>query len=145
MIVRALNVLNDWTYGKGKNNYLKNSKAVAQNIQTRLSSFLGDCYFNIGFGIDWFNLLGSKNLLGLKLAIASTILNTRGVTGIVELSIELDQNRRLSIRYSVNTVYTGITRPNGEVIAPVTGNFLLTENGDILTTESGDPLVTETT
>lgn len=103
MRVRALDVNGDWTFGKGQNDYLTGIPALAQNIKTRLSSFLNDCFFNLNFGIDWFNLLGSKNETGLNLAIASMLLNTQNVSGILELSINVDNNRVITIQYAVQT------------------------------------------
>ena len=105
MIERTVDTLGDWVFGKGKSDYKQSNDAVAQLIQTRLKSFLGDCFFSLGSGIDWFNLLGSKRLLELKLAISATILNTPDVTGMIELSTNLDNNRRMTIQYSVNTLY----------------------------------------
>lgn len=102
---RALDVSGDWTFGKSRSDYKTNQDAVAQLIKTRLNSFLGDCFFSLGDGIDWFNLLGSKKLVELRLSISATILNTQDVTGIVELFTNLDNNRRMTIQYSVTTVY----------------------------------------
>lgn len=107
MRVRAVDYADkDWTFGKGKNNYRRDNDAVAQNIYTRLNCFLGDCFFDVGAGIDWFNRLGGKDLLALKLDIASTILNTAEVTGILQLDISLDVNRLLTISYLVRTSYS---------------------------------------
>lgn len=103
MRVRALDVDNDWTFGKGQNDYKTGLQAIAQSIQTKLSSFLGDCFFNTGVGIDWFNLLGSKNITGLQLSIAATILNTENVTGILELSVNVDDARVVTVKYNVQT------------------------------------------
>lgn len=109
MIVRALDGNGDWTFGKGKNNYLSGKAATAQNIQTRLSSFLGDCFFDINAGIDWFTFLGSKDALGLKLAINATILNTQDVTGIQEVLAEIDPDTRaFTVQYQVQTVYGNV-------------------------------------
>jgi hypothetical protein len=105
MIVRSIDGNNDWLFGKGKNDYKKDRSAIAQNIKTRLQSFLGDCFFALSDGIDWFNLLGSKNVLELRLAISSVILNTQGVTEIVSVNvIENNSSRTLSVQYEVNTV-----------------------------------------
>lgn len=52
MIVRALDINGDWTFGQGKGNYLTNQAAIAQNVQTRLLSFLGDCFFDPTAGIN---------------------------------------------------------------------------------------------
>lgn len=106
MIVRALDGNGDWTFGAGKNNYKKNNDAIAQNVTTRLRSFLGDCFFDLEAGIDWWTLLGSKNLTGLSLAQRLTILNTAGITSLIELSTNLDENRKLTTSYSSRTVYS---------------------------------------
>lgn len=105
MIVRRITNENDWTFGKGKNNYLTDSSAVAQNVKTRLQSFLGDCFFSLQSGIDWFNLLGSKEQVKLRLAISTTILNTDNVTKLNELTVDVSEDRKISISYSISTIY----------------------------------------
>ncbi len=105
MIVRALDEKHDWTFGKGRNNYLKNLTALMQNIDTRLKQFLGDCFFDVGDGIDWPTILGSKDQLGAQLIIQARILNTEGVTGISQLSLYLSAARELRVAYQVNTIY----------------------------------------
>lgn len=142
MIVRALDAEHDWTFGKGKNNYLSRSDAIAQDLECRLLSFLGDCFFDITAGIDWFGLLGNRNRRALELNIASVILNTAGVTALVQLSTSVDPDTRvLNISYVVNTIYTGIVSV-ADTIATST-NFILTQDGIILTTEDGNPIATE--
>jgi hypothetical protein len=106
MIIRALDVNHDWTFGQGKLNYITQTNAVVQDIDTRLRSFLGDCFFDISSGIDWFNLLGEKNKIALELAVRTVILNTENVSGILDSSISVDNNRQITISYSVNTVFT---------------------------------------
>lgn len=106
MIVRAIDGNGDFLFGKGKNDYLSGNAAVAQNIRTRLSSFLGDCFFDTGAGIDWFNLLGSKNQIALDLAISAVILNTENVTGILKVSSKLDATRRLTVTFKAQTVFS---------------------------------------
>lgn len=107
MIVRALDGNGDWTFGKGRNDYKKNLHAITQNIQTRLSSFLGDCFFDLSAGIDWWDLLGSKNQIGLSLAVSTTILNTYGVTGILQLQVDLNHVTRVfSVKYRVQTIFS---------------------------------------
>lgn len=106
MIVRALSQSGDWLFGKGLNDYKANQLALQQLIQTNLSMFLGDCFFATNVGIDWFNLLGGKNQLAVNLAVNAAILNTTGVTGILQTSINLTDSRRLTIMYNVQTVYS---------------------------------------
>lgn len=106
MRVRALDGNHDFTFGSGRSNYLQNNAAIAQNTNTRLSSFLGDCFYDLGAGIDWFNLLGAKDQTAVKLAVSSTILNTEGVTGIQEISFGLNAKRQFSVSYTEQTVYS---------------------------------------
>lgn len=136
MIVRAIDDNNDWTYGKGLEDYRTNNEAVAQSIKTRLQSFFGDCFFANQEGIDWFNLLGSKSQLPLNLAINATILNTDNVTGIVETSISLSPSRDLLITYIATTSFGVVS----STVILATSNRLLTQGGDILTDQSGNPI-----
>ena len=46
MIVRALDKDGDWTFGQGLSNYLVNIDALAQVIQTRIKSYLANCFFS---------------------------------------------------------------------------------------------------
>lgn len=105
MIVRALDATGDWLFGKGLQDYKSNQLAVMQNISTRLKMFLGDCFFAASAGIDWFNLLGSKNQVTLNLAITAMITNTQFVTGVTQLSLNLDAARNLLITYNVSTSF----------------------------------------
>lgn len=105
--VRALDANGDWTFGQGRNNYLTGNLAIGQNIRTRCLSFLGDCFFDQGAGIDWFSYLGGKDQLGLNLAISAAILNTTGVLGLNQVSINLNAPTRvLSVSYQVTTIYS---------------------------------------
>lgn len=104
--VRQIDVNHDWLFGKGQNDYVTGTAAVVQNINTRLSSFLGDCFFDLGAGIDWFNLLGGKDQVTLNLSISAVILNTLNVTGILQLSTALSAARVFTVSYKVQTTYT---------------------------------------
>lgn len=109
MIVRALDSDGDWTFGKGRNNYLKDNAAVAQVLDLRVSMFLGDCFFALNEGIDWTNRLGSKDELALNLDIAARILNTPQVTGLLQLSTNLNRGTRgFTASYEVQTVYSRV-------------------------------------
>ena len=109
MIVRAIDSVGDWLFGNGKGNYKTANNAIAQSIQTRLSSFLNDCFFDSTAGIDWYNLLGSKNQIALRLALSNSILNTYGVIGIKQLNINYDSTtRNITISYQVQTTFSTI-------------------------------------
>lgn len=115
MRVRALDGTGDFKFGRGTSDYKVDIDALAQNIQTRLKSFLGDCFFDLGAGVDWFNLLGSKNIQELKLVLVAVILNTENVISCTELIASISSTRNFLIQYSVNTVYGEITNQTLEV------------------------------
>lgn len=134
-IVRAIDADNDWTFGAGANNYKTGLDALAQNLKTRLQSFLGDCFFDLQAGIDWFNLLGAKDQTKLLLDISAVILNTDNVNTLVQLSANLDSSRKLTVTYSVTT---NIAPPTITVGGGI--DLLLTEGGNVLVSEGGDSL-----
>lgn len=106
MYVRALDANGDWTFGSGLNNYKTGNLAVIQDIQTRLRSFVGNCFFDMGAGINWLGFLSSKDVVGLRLAINAVLINTPNVVGILELSFNLSEERNFSISYQVQTTYS---------------------------------------
>lgn len=108
MSVRALDQDSDWSFGQGRNNYIVDKRALAQTIQTRTLSFLGDCFFDITAGIDWLNLLGGKDKTAIDLAVSTALLNTPGVTGILALSSRIDNNRKITVQYNVQSVYGNV-------------------------------------
>lgn len=136
MIIRALDSDGDWTYGNGKNSYKKDQDAAAQLVETRVKSFVNDCFFASDAGIDWFNLLGQKNQLALYLAISSTILNTESVTKLLTLSVNTDSLRLFSVAYKALTSFESQVNPIDANIG-----YLLTESGNVLATENGDEVV----
>lgn len=107
MIIRDLDTNHDWLFGQGKSNFLSGEPAIALNIETRILSWLNDCFFDLGAGIDWLNVLGSKgqeNMLNINLR--RIILQSYGVTGIVNLYITLNENRQFMASYTINTIYS---------------------------------------
>lgn len=109
MSVRALNSIGDWTFGSGRNNYLTQQAEIVQDISTRLYSFLGDCFFDLGAGINWFGFLSGKNELAMNLAVSAVILNSANVISLTQLSISLNSQRQCSIAYTVLTTFSSAT------------------------------------
>lgn len=141
MRVRALDSEGDWTWGKGQNDYLTGVAAVMQEIRCNVSSFLGDCFFDVEGGIDWFNLLGGKNQLAIEVAVSTQIINTPNVTKLVQLSATLNPiTRALTLFYQVTTSYSGQTVVTDHfTVAPDT---LITQDNDVLVTQDGERIGT---
>lgn len=107
MIFRDLDSNHDWMFGSGKANYISGEDAIGLNINTRLLSWLNDCFFDMSAGIDWLNLLGSlgqKNMLDMNLR--RVILQSYGVTGITAFSVSLNEQRLFQASYTINTIFS---------------------------------------
>lgn len=106
MIFRNLDSNGDFTFGRGVANYINQNAAIGLNIKTRILSWVGDCFFDTGAGIDWANRLGSKNQRALlELDLKRIILQSSGVTGIVSFDTNLT-GRSFTANYTVNTIYS---------------------------------------
>ena len=106
MIFRHIDNNHDFTFGSGPANYISGNAAIGLNIETRILSWVGDCFFDTGAGIDWSNRLGGKNQQALlQLDLRRIILQSYGVTGIVNLSVTLT-GRSFYASYTVNTIFS---------------------------------------
>lgn len=104
MIFRNLDSDNDWNFGASKANFARDKLAIGLNIKTRINSWVGDCFFDLPAGIDWWNRLGSKDQRQLlELDLRRIILQSEGVTSIESFDTTL-QGRIFSATYTVNTV-----------------------------------------
>lgn len=108
MIVRALTPDHDFTFGKGTENYLFGQAAVAENIQTRILSFLNNCFFDMAAGIDWFTYLGVPNKnQEIILRVRAIILQSYGVVSVNSIQLNaVNATRRAVLTYNINTIYT---------------------------------------
>lgn len=109
MSVRAIDSNRDWQFGQSKQSYKNGVEEIGQMIQTRVLSFLGDCFFATDEGIDWLNLLGAGagKDEAIKRSVSLTILGTSGVTAINSVDLVLNrQTRQLIISYNVATIYS---------------------------------------
>lgn len=115
-IVRALDLDGDWVFGKGTQNYRRNVWQVGQRICTHIRSWYRNCFFDMEAGIDWGNLLGyyttSKKIAQ---SVRYQIHSIEEITNINDLSLNLDENRRLSLIYSVDTIY-GVVDDKVEIL-----------------------------
>jgi hypothetical protein len=110
MIIRSLTDSLDWTFGNGIQDFLFAEAAIEENIQTRLMSFLNDCFFAMQFGVDWWNLIGARNPIAQQQIIIQTrqmIIQSFGVVRINSVNATFNANTRaLQVDYNIDTVYT---------------------------------------
>ena len=110
MSFRALDSNNDWTFGNGTGDYLRNQDEINVDVATRLRSWVGDCFFALAEGVDYNNLLdiGTKNLLDIN--IRRVILQTAGVLRINSYESVIDRlPRELTVRAEISTIFGDLT------------------------------------
>ena len=127
MIFRGLDAQGDWMFGQGASSYATGQQAIALDVQTRLQMFFGDCFVSLLFGIQWLQLLSSKNPAaqnGILLQTRQMILGSVGgyksfgVLAINSVDVYEDLlTRALKLDYSIATIYT--TSYSGSATVPM--------------------------
>jgi hypothetical protein len=104
-MIRGLDENDDWIFGNGIQAYKVGNAAIAQNIKTRLREWVGDCFFNIEAGIDWYNRMdiGQQELLVLDIRLI--ILKTAQVIALEEFNFKI-VDRTLTIDFIVSTIFS---------------------------------------
>jgi len=107
MIFRAITSTGDWLFGKGINDYFTDEKAINANIQTRLQSWVNDCFFALSDGIDWSSRLDVGQQTALVEELKSNILNAFGVVGINSVESHFNGiTRFITIQYNIQTIFS---------------------------------------
>lgn len=96
----------DWTFGKGKQNYLSGNDAIMKNIENRLKTFYSECFFDSERGMAWIDLLAQKDPDLLVLSIKREINDCYGVVRVTDVRYTLDSSRKLTVRYQIDTIYS---------------------------------------
>lgn len=113
MRVRQLDNNHDWTFGRGKANYLTKSEAIKQCVETKLLAFKNDWVLNRNDGIDWFSyLVKNPDLNSLKSEIKTEVFNVDGVVEISLLNVELDNTTR---KINIHLVYSDKYNETSEI------------------------------
>lgn len=107
MIIRNLTPAGDWTFGAGIQNYLTANAAIAQDISTWLKLWVGNCFFALQSGINYTQYFNKNQQAPLLAALQAGIASRDGVTGINQVSADLDpQSRQMTVTYNISTIYT---------------------------------------
>lgn len=106
MKVRAIDDKGDWDFGQGRQSYKQDLDAIMQLNVTHIRSWYLDCFFDMTAGIDWKNLLGAKQTeTKIKDSVRRELLKIDGVTGVVNISMSVDEDRAVKIQYTETTIY----------------------------------------
>ena len=107
MRVSRLDADGDWTFGKGRANYLRRSEAIRQSVVTRLRSFTSDWFLDVNHGLPWLEMLGERNTQKRILReIERSVLETEGVRAIDRLRlVSVDSNRAAEIELTFIDIF----------------------------------------
>lgn len=105
MRFRALDSNWDWKFGKGLGSYSGDTQAIAYDVKSKILSWVGDCFFNETAGIDWKNILGSKDQKSqLDDAIKKIIVEEYGIIELSFFESEIsDRTYHCTVRFK--TIY----------------------------------------
>jgi hypothetical protein len=106
MIFRGSTKTDDWVFGRGKQDYLRDNNAIMRNIKTKLLTFYSECFFDTTVGVPWFSVLGQKESTPLLLAVKAAILDCYGVVRVTDVQFDVDVNRKLTVTYYVDTIFS---------------------------------------
>lgn len=108
MRIRALDQNGDFVFGRGRQDYKMGSDAIAQDVQTKLLQFLGEAFWDTEAGVDWINLMRSKNKQNqIALSCRAVMLKAEGVVRVNQVSVSYSEaSRGLVISYNLDTVYS---------------------------------------
>ena len=88
--------------------FITGSQMVAENISHRIKLITGEYPRDITAGIDWANILGTKDTSAAGSIIKSVIIDTSNVLQILDFEVELN-NRVMEVRADILTEYGTIT------------------------------------
>lgn len=106
MIYRMLDDDNDWCFGQGLSSFAKDESAIETGVQVYLRSIQGENWMDSTVGLPWISMMALKNLKPVDLLLVRDyILSYRGVLGVNNLEIERKENRKIKLKYKIQTVY----------------------------------------
>lgn len=117
MRYRELSPSGDYTFGvNGTNFFINSPAAVAQAVKTRLGIATGEWFLDLSFGTPYQSrILGAGRVATYDSAIKQVILDTPGVTAIVQYSSSVDPVTRaanvfvvIDTQYGQSTINTSL-------------------------------------
>ena len=109
MIGRALDSNNDLIIEKGQLKLVEDAAETIQHVRSRLLFYLGEWFLDLQAGTPYFQEIFTKpaNLANIESILKSRILNTPGVSRLLEFTMDYEgsSNRRLTVSFSAETIY----------------------------------------
>lgn len=107
MRVRKLDADGDYMFGRGQQNFLKDSAAaVAQSVKTRLLLMTGEWFLDVTAGTAWAQrILGAGTGGTYDQEIRQRVLTTPGVRSLLSYASQLSAQRRLTVQVRADTIF----------------------------------------
>lgn len=94
-------------FGQGIGSYATEIDALALDIEARIRSRKGNCFFAPDDGVDYTNLMEKGQKQDFENGMSNAIMQTEGVVKINSLSSILDPDTRShSMTYDIQTIYS---------------------------------------
>lgn len=105
-LTRIMDSNDDMTFGQSLQNFATGAQACAQNVVTRVRSFLAEWFLDTSFGMAWFQdvFVKPENKPLAEADLKAIILGTVGVLSIKSFSFS-QTGRSASVFIAVNTLY----------------------------------------
>lgn len=105
MLFRSLDSNWDWNFGGGVSDYSDETMAIAYDVKSKILSWYGDCFFDAEAGIDWKNILGTKDQKEvLDLNVKRIVSDEEGITEVTFFDSSID-NRKYNCTIRFKTIY----------------------------------------
>lgn len=109
MIGRALDSNNDLLIESGNFKLVKDAAETVQHVRSRLLFYMGEWFLDIKAGTPYFQQIFTKpaNLANIESILKYRILNTPGVSKLIEFSLDYtgESERRLNVSFTAETIY----------------------------------------
>jgi hypothetical protein len=107
MLFRSLDSSHDWNFGQGTESYVSGEQAIGLNIQTRILSFMGNCYFDMLAGINWFIYFGTPGKQQQTLlSVQAEILQSYGVTKVNSVTMNETDTGGVILTFNIYDIYS---------------------------------------
>lgn len=101
-MIRNLDNNWDWCFGHSLQDYTQEEKEIELDILTSIKSWRNNCFFDLEYGIDWYNILGSRNKSDqLKNELIRLLININGVARINKINYNITPERKINININL--------------------------------------------
>lgn len=104
---RSLDASHDWNFGQGLQSYVTGEQAIGLNIQTRILSFLGNCFFDTLAGINWLIYFGTPGQTQqILLSVQACILQSYGVTKVNQVTLNESATKQITLTFNIYDIFS---------------------------------------